>query len=89
MQQRRRDGDRVETEIGQDVRRGERMVDERLSALARLAPMGGVGHRISVGDKLLDTFRAVGGDLFEERGYGYVRHLYRTGISLCARGIHA
>jgi hypothetical protein len=88
VQQGGRDRRRVEAQLGEDVCRRERVVDEGLPALAGLAPVRRVGHRVCLGQQLLGPFGAVGGDLLYERRYGYVRGRYGPRPFLCSYRFH-
>jgi hypothetical protein len=88
-QQRRRDGRRIQVQLGEDVSRRERMVDERLTALAHLALVGRVGHRVGFGQQLLGPLGTVGGDLLYKGRYGYVRRRYGPRMFFCANRFHA
>ena len=88
VQERRRDGRRVEPELGQDRARRQRVVDERLPALADLSPVGGVRHGVGARDQLLRALRRVGGHLLEQGGYRHRRRRYRPRSLFCACWFH-
>jgi hypothetical protein len=51
---------RVEAQLGEDIGRRERVVDERLAALAGLAPVRRVGRVVGLGDQLLSPLGPIG-----------------------------
>ena len=51
VQKRGGDGRRVEAQLGQNISRRERVVDEGLAALPNLAPVRGVGRVVGLGDQ--------------------------------------
>src|SRR5215212_2255029 len=65
------------------------MVDERLAALASLAPVRRVGHVVGVGDQLLRPLGSVGRDLLDKRRYCYARRRYSLRAFLCTNGFHS
>ena len=89
VQQRGGDGRRIEPQLGQNVGRRERVIDEGLPALADLTPVGGMRGVIGLRDQLLRPLGPIPRDLLDERRYVCARRRYRPWAFFCTNWLHS